>query len=52
MVAYSLLEKGDSVAARPYVDQYFAKADPKRSAFSLARVIAVLAIFGLFLPVF
>jgi tetratricopeptide (TPR) repeat protein len=29
MVAYSLIEKGDSAGARPYVDQYFAKVDPE-----------------------
>jgi tetratricopeptide (TPR) repeat protein len=29
MVAYSLIEKGDSVGARPYVEQYFAKVDPE-----------------------
>jgi tetratricopeptide (TPR) repeat protein len=27
LVAYSLLEKGDTLAARPYVDQYFARED-------------------------
>jgi tetratricopeptide (TPR) repeat protein len=27
LVAYSYVEKGDSVSARPYVDQYFAKQD-------------------------
>jgi hypothetical protein len=29
LVAYSYVEKGDSVSARPYVDQYFAKEDPE-----------------------
>jgi tetratricopeptide (TPR) repeat protein len=29
LVAYSLVEKGDTLAARPYVDQYFAKQDPE-----------------------
>jgi len=29
MIAYSLVEKGDTIGARPYVEQYFAKADPE-----------------------
>jgi Flp pilus assembly protein TadD len=29
LVAYSYIGKGDSVSARPYVDQYFAKVDPE-----------------------
>jgi tetratricopeptide (TPR) repeat protein len=29
MIAYSLLEKGDSLGARPYVEQYFSKVDPE-----------------------
>jgi tetratricopeptide (TPR) repeat protein len=29
LVAYSYVEKGDSVSARPYVDQYFAREDPE-----------------------